>query len=156
MNPEQRTLLPNMAFTGFISRYRPPQVSEGFEDITEIKFQASLLFHILDWQYLLLMRHPQFQGTDQEWEIWSRYWIWIRDCNETISKNGDDRYSLGSIHVRRTLSAGNVLPSPALLIGKSCKAFAYLSSRATAALLSNFTTEWTVWRSTETSEKRVR
>lgn len=43
MNPEKRTILPSMAFRGFASRYRRPQLSEGFQDIMELPFQVS--FH---------------------------------------------------------------------------------------------------------------
>jgi hypothetical protein len=49
MNPEKRTILPSMAFRGFTSRYKPPQLSEGFQDITKVAFRvcpshASILF----------------------------------------------------------------------------------------------------------------
>jgi hypothetical protein len=40
MNPESRTMLPKMAFTGFASRYREPTVDEGFEDITKVNFKV--------------------------------------------------------------------------------------------------------------------
>jgi hypothetical protein len=40
MNPEGRTRLPGIAFTSFKSRYRKPELSEGFQDITEVKFQV--------------------------------------------------------------------------------------------------------------------
>ncbi|TAQ85076.1 hypothetical protein B7494_g6595 [Chlorociboria aeruginascens] len=40
MNPEKRTMLPRMAFTGFASRYQRPQLSEGFQDITEVAFKV--------------------------------------------------------------------------------------------------------------------
>jgi bifunctional polynucleotide phosphatase/kinase len=55
MNPETREGLPKLAFTGFASRYRPPQVKEGFQDITEVDFV--------------------FRGTKEEYETWARYWI---------------------------------------------------------------------------------
>lgn len=42
MNPEKRALLPNIAFTSFNSRYKPPTLEEGFKDITEVKFQVCL------------------------------------------------------------------------------------------------------------------
>lgn len=54
-NPETRTGLPKIAFTGFKSRYKPPQLKEGFQDITEVDFT--------------------FRGTKEEHEIWARYWI---------------------------------------------------------------------------------
>jgi len=40
MNPESRTMLPKMAFTGFASRYREPTVDEGFDDITKVNFKV--------------------------------------------------------------------------------------------------------------------
>jgi bifunctional polynucleotide phosphatase/kinase len=54
MNPESRHGLPKVAFTGFASRYKPPQTKEGFEDITEVNFS--------------------FRGTKEEYGIWGRYW----------------------------------------------------------------------------------
>ena len=43
MNPEKRTLLPKMAFTGFAARYREPKVEEGFQDITKVDFKVGVL-----------------------------------------------------------------------------------------------------------------
>jgi bifunctional polynucleotide phosphatase/kinase len=43
MNPENRTMLPGLAFTGFASRYRKPELAEGFQDIVEVKFEVSKL-----------------------------------------------------------------------------------------------------------------
>jgi hypothetical protein len=40
-NPENRTMLPKMAFTGFASRYRQPTLLEGFTDITTVHFKVS-------------------------------------------------------------------------------------------------------------------
>ena len=40
MNPEKRTMLPKMAFTGFASRYREPNVGEGFQDVTKVYFKV--------------------------------------------------------------------------------------------------------------------
>jgi bifunctional polynucleotide phosphatase/kinase len=40
MNPEGRTRLPGIAFASFKSRYRRPELPEGFQDITEVKFQV--------------------------------------------------------------------------------------------------------------------
>ena len=54
LNPESRQVLPKMAFTGFASRYKAPQVKEGFQDVMEMDFQ--------------------FRGTKEEYEIWGRYW----------------------------------------------------------------------------------
>ncbi|KAI1329284.1 DNA kinase/phosphatase Pnk1 [Xylariaceae sp. FL0255] len=54
MNPESRTILPAMAFSGFFSRYREPTLKEGFQDLTPIEFK--------------------FRGTKEEYAIWGRYW----------------------------------------------------------------------------------
>ena len=43
MNPESRTMLPKMAFTGFASRYREPTADEGFDDITKVNFKVRLI-----------------------------------------------------------------------------------------------------------------
>ena len=40
MNPEKRTMLPKVAFSGFAARYREPKGEEGFEDITEAVFKV--------------------------------------------------------------------------------------------------------------------
>ncbi|KZF25768.1 putative DNA 3'-phosphatase Tpp1 [Xylona heveae TC161] len=55
MNPEKRTLLPKVAFTGFTSRFREPTLEEGFEDIIKVDFQ--------------------FEGNEQQRAIWARYWV---------------------------------------------------------------------------------
>lgn len=55
MNPETREGLPKLAFNGFASRYKQPQVKEGFQDIVEVEFA--------------------FRGTKDEYETWARYWI---------------------------------------------------------------------------------
>ncbi|OQO05235.1 hypothetical protein B0A48_09002 [Cryoendolithus antarcticus] len=38
-NPEARTMLPKMAFTGFTARYREPSLQEGYQDITKVDFK---------------------------------------------------------------------------------------------------------------------
>lgn len=40
MNPEKRTILPGMAFRSFATRYKRPEMSEGFQDITEVAFKV--------------------------------------------------------------------------------------------------------------------
>lgn len=55
LNPEDREVLPEMAFTGFASRYKAPQESEGFQDVTEVAFC--------------------FRGTKEDYAIWGRYWL---------------------------------------------------------------------------------
>lgn len=54
LNPEARTSLPKLAFTGFSSRFKEPKVGEGFEDLSEVEFE--------------------FRGTRSEYEMWGRYW----------------------------------------------------------------------------------
>lgn len=54
MNPEGRETLPRMAFSSFTSRYKAPQMKEGFQDITEVEFE--------------------FRGSKEEYGIWGRYW----------------------------------------------------------------------------------
>ncbi|USW58317.1 Putative HAD-superfamily hydrolase,subfamily IIIA, polynucleotide kinase 3 phosphatase [Septoria linicola] len=55
MNPEKRTMLPAMAFTGYTSRYRQPKSDEGFDDITQVDFA--------------------FRGNEQQKAFWRKYWI---------------------------------------------------------------------------------
>ena len=40
MNPENRSILPPMAFRSFASRYVKPALSEGFQDITDVEFMV--------------------------------------------------------------------------------------------------------------------
>ncbi|KAI4236292.1 MAG: hypothetical protein LQ349_002629 [Xanthoria aureola] len=54
-NPEKRVMLPHTAFSSFASRYKQPQVEEGFQDVVPVQFQ--------------------FQGDEEQRKIWSRYWI---------------------------------------------------------------------------------
>lgn len=54
MNPEQRTMLPKLAFTGYNARFKEPKVKEGFEDVVEVEFK--------------------FRGGDDDYAIWGRYW----------------------------------------------------------------------------------
>ncbi|KAF2235109.1 PNK3P-domain-containing protein [Viridothelium virens] len=55
MNPEQRSILPKMAFTGFMSRYREPTLKEGFQEIIKTDFK--------------------FEGTEEQKAIWQQYWL---------------------------------------------------------------------------------
>jgi bifunctional polynucleotide phosphatase/kinase len=55
MNPEQRTILPAVAFRGYTSRFEEPQLTEGFKDIVTVPFQ--------------------FEGDEAQREIWSKYWL---------------------------------------------------------------------------------
>ena len=40
MNPEGRTMLPGIAFRSFVQRFVEPTISEGFQDITVVKFEV--------------------------------------------------------------------------------------------------------------------
>ncbi|KAI9852879.1 MAG: hypothetical protein M1838_004438 [Thelocarpon superellum] len=40
MNPESRTMLPSAAFRNYLSRFQPPKLEEGFEEIIPVVFQA--------------------------------------------------------------------------------------------------------------------
>ena len=55
MNPESRVILPPIAFRSFVQSYVPPSIDEGFQDITNVPFE--------------------FEGTDAERELWSKYWV---------------------------------------------------------------------------------
>lgn len=54
LNPERRDMLPFVAFTGFRSRFREPEVAEGFQEIVSVPFV--------------------FCGSDELWALWSKYW----------------------------------------------------------------------------------
>ncbi|CZS90504.1 related to bifunctional polynucleotide phosphatase/kinase [Rhynchosporium agropyri] len=54
MNPEKRSILPGMAFRSFATRYKRPEMDEGFQDITEVGFK--------------------FLGNKVEQQTWSRHW----------------------------------------------------------------------------------
>ncbi|KAH6639531.1 polynucleotide kinase 3 phosphatase-domain-containing protein [Boeremia exigua] len=54
-NPENRIMLPKLAFTSFASRYRAPMLEEGFGEIIKIDFE--------------------FTGSDAQKILWSKYWI---------------------------------------------------------------------------------
>lgn len=55
MNPESRMILPPIAFRSFAQSYVQPSIDEGFQDITTVHFE--------------------FEGTDAERKIWSKYWV---------------------------------------------------------------------------------
>ncbi|KAK4641372.1 DNA kinase/phosphatase Pnk1 [Podospora bellae-mahoneyi] len=55
LNPEDRQLLPQLAFNGFKSRFKEPKDKEGFDDITEVEFK--------------------FKGSKEEYAIWGKYWV---------------------------------------------------------------------------------
>lgn len=43
MNPEKRSMLPHSAFSSFASRFREPQLKEGFDEIIRLDFKVSLM-----------------------------------------------------------------------------------------------------------------
>ncbi|KAF3033731.1 hypothetical protein E8E11_003712 [Didymella keratinophila] len=53
-NPENRTMLPKLAFTSFASRFRAPKLEEGFKEIVTVDFELD--------------------GSDAQKELWSKYW----------------------------------------------------------------------------------
>ncbi|KAF2467058.1 PNK3P-domain-containing protein [Lindgomyces ingoldianus] len=55
INPEKRSILPKLAFTGFWSRYREPTLKEGFDDITKVDFE--------------------FEGSEEQKKLWGRFWV---------------------------------------------------------------------------------
>ncbi|KAF2441653.1 PNK3P-domain-containing protein [Karstenula rhodostoma CBS 690.94] len=54
-NPEQRLLLPKLAFASFKKKYREPAMSEGFRDIVRVDFQ--------------------FEGSEEQRKLWSMFWF---------------------------------------------------------------------------------
>ncbi|KAL8287824.1 hypothetical protein RB597_000035 [Gaeumannomyces tritici] len=55
LNPEARGSLPTIAFNTFGSRFKAPELSEGFQDIVEIEFA--------------------FRGSREEYAAWAKYWL---------------------------------------------------------------------------------
>ncbi len=74
MNPEKRTLLPKVAFTGFASRYQEPKIEEGFQDITTVDFGVSHLIRTMP-----PLQHTddrlQFEGSEEQAALWKRFWV---------------------------------------------------------------------------------
>jgi bifunctional polynucleotide phosphatase/kinase len=54
MNPESRSLLPEIAFNTFGAKLQEPKLEEGFTSIFKIPFK--------------------FDGSDDEKKLWSKYW----------------------------------------------------------------------------------
>ncbi|KAI0545218.1 polynucleotide kinase 3 phosphatase-domain-containing protein [Xylaria curta] len=54
LNPEARSALPALAFNGYFSRMREPNMKEGFQHVLPIEFK--------------------FRGTRDEYAIWGQYW----------------------------------------------------------------------------------
>lgn len=54
MNPEKRQLLPKVAFTSYAARFQQPLLSEGFLDMLAVDFVL--------------------EGSNEEREVWQRYW----------------------------------------------------------------------------------
>lgn len=87
MNPEARTMLPGIAFAGFQSRFREPQMEEGFADITTVDFEvcSSLVSLMRAWRLVWFARGrdrkliaicdmEQFTGTAEQRQVWAQYW----------------------------------------------------------------------------------
>ena len=55
MNPENRTILPAIAFRSYIQRFQEPTLGEGLEDITTVDFD--------------------FRGTPEQQALWEKYWV---------------------------------------------------------------------------------
>ena len=55
LNPDNREALPRIAFNGFFAKFRKPEATEGFSDITEVAFT--------------------FRGTKEEYGLWGTYWL---------------------------------------------------------------------------------
>lgn len=79
-NPENRSILPPVAFSSYASRFKKPSMTEGFDDIITLEFQVRYLYIILT----LITKGKsngwycwQFDGDEQQRQIWSKYWIWI-------------------------------------------------------------------------------
>lgn len=73
MNPENRSILPKIAFTTFNSRFQQPSLDEGLSDITEVEFQVRRFAGLS----VLVARTDatlQFDGNEAEREVWSKYW----------------------------------------------------------------------------------
>lgn len=54
-NPDKRTILPHSAFSSFASRFKQPNVEEGFQDLVPVEFQ--------------------FEGDVEQRKMWCQYWI---------------------------------------------------------------------------------
>lgn len=69
-------MLPQVAFTGFASRYREPKVEEGFRDITKVDFKVNCEFEHIPVQPTVPTNKPQqFEGTEEQKMQWKKYWI---------------------------------------------------------------------------------
>lgn len=78
-------MLPNVAFASFTSRFRPPALDEGFQDLVQIDFQVcvgnskSLFLSILCGEGYAMCLHGfeplQFAGDEEQRAIWSKHWI---------------------------------------------------------------------------------
>ncbi|KAF9738760.1 bifunctional polynucleotide phosphatase/kinase [Paraphaeosphaeria minitans] len=54
-NPEQRLLLPKLAFASFKKRYQEPAMAEGFQGIVRVDFRL--------------------EGSDEQQKLWSMFWL---------------------------------------------------------------------------------
>ncbi len=74
MNPENRSILPPMAFRSFASRYVKPALSEGFQVITDVDFVVGNIYPHLHSKRISSYR-DQFEGTPEQRLVWSQYWV---------------------------------------------------------------------------------
>ena len=75
MNPEKRSMLPKMAFTSFVSRYREPKAEEGFQDITKVDFEVGSPTSQRLHNTRPATDDTQFRGTEEQRKEWSKYWL---------------------------------------------------------------------------------
>jgi bifunctional polynucleotide phosphatase/kinase len=54
-NPEKRILLPSSVFPMYRKAFQPPELVEGFEDITQVEFAL--------------------EGTEEQRIAWAKYWV---------------------------------------------------------------------------------
>ena len=80
MNPEGRRMLPAAAFRAFAQRFVEPDIGEGFQDVTRVKFMVRLTspgssVFIVNCFLADICLNRQFQGTPEQRRAWSQYWV---------------------------------------------------------------------------------
>lgn len=75
MNPEKRIMLPKVAFTGFLSRYREPKPEEGFQDITKVDFRVGCTAPPICESLCIMLTHVKFEGDEEQRTVWTKYWV---------------------------------------------------------------------------------
>lgn len=66
-------MLPAIAFRSFAQTYEEPSVEEGFQDIVQVDFEVSR--NVFPSMFPWLRRFWQFEGSEEQQQIWSRYWV---------------------------------------------------------------------------------